>query len=396
MKPINSDIVICGGGLSGLICSLALSQTGVSICCIDKTVKNLQNKKTDNRSTAYLIPSIKFLKDVGLWKHLSKNANPLKTLSIINSNNGFPYNNLISETKFNAKEIFQNEFGWNINNNETKKILLDLVKKNKLIKFFNNDEIINIEKHNEHLTICLKNNKKIETKLLIGADGRNSFIRKNYDISVNLTELGQKVITFLVKHEYIHNDISYEIYNTGGPFTTVPLKTDKNNTSAVVWVDNTKNIDKLLKLDDEDFTKEVNRRSVNKLGAVNVISKLQVFPVTTQLAEKFVDHRMILIGEAAHALPPIGAQGLNLTIKDIKEIHDLLKKDLVNIGDGEMVSKFNIKRLLDIKIRSKSVDFLNKISKSDELIISKTRNFGLNFLGKVQPIKFLLMKFGLG
>ena len=152
----------------------------------------------------------------------------------------------------------------------------------------------------------------------------------------------------------------------------------------------------LLKLNKQEFNKEVNKRSVNKLGDIFVISELEIFPVTTQIADKLVDHRMILIGEAAHALPPIGAQGLNLTIKDIKEIYDLCKKNPFGIGDGEMVSKFNIKRLIDIKIRSKSVNFLNKISESNQVLISKTRDLGLNFLGKVQPVKYLLMKFGLG
>ena len=127
---------------------------------------------------AYLKPSKEFLDNIGVWKHLSKNANPLKTLSIVNSNSGFPYNNIISETKFNAKEIFQDEFGWNINNNQTKKILLELVEKDKIINF-EYDEIINIKEFNETLTVYLKNKKQINTKLLIGADGRNSFIRKN-------------------------------------------------------------------------------------------------------------------------------------------------------------------------------------------------------------------------
>ena len=394
MKSINADVVICGGGLSGLICSLALSNIGISSFCIDKST-NIKKKQIDTRSTAYLRPSKEFLDNIGIWKHLSKNANPLKTLSIINSSSGFPYNNIISETKFNAIEIFQDEFGWNINNNQTKKILFELVKKDKMINF-EYDEIINIKEFDETLTVCLKNKKQINTKLLIGADGRNSFIRKNYNINADIDSLDQKAITFLIKHEYKHTDISYEIYKTGGPFTTVPLKNDKLNTSAVVWVDNKKNIDNLLKLNKKEFNREVNKRSVNKLGDISVISELEIFPVSTQIADKLVDHRMILIGEAAHALPPIGAQGLNLTIKDIKEIYDLCKKNPFGIGDGEMVSKFNIKRLIDIKIRSKSVNFLNKISESNQILISKTRDFGLNFLAKVQPVKYLLMKFGLG
>ena len=394
MKSMNADVVICGGGLSGLICSLALSNIGISSFCIDKST-NIKKKQIDTRSTAYLRPSKEFLDNIGIWKHLSKNANPLKTLSIINSSSGFPYNNIISETKFNAIEIFQDEFGWNINNNQTKKILFELVKKDKMINF-EYDEIINIKEFDETLTVYLKNKKHINTKLLIGADGRNSFIRKNYNINADIDSLDQKAITFLIKHEYKHTDISYEIYKTGGPFTTVPLKNDKLNTSAVVWVDNKKNINNLLKLNKKEFNREVNKRSVNKLGDISVISELEIFPVSTQIADKLVDHRMILIGEAAHALPPIGAQGLNLTIKDIKEIYDLCKKNPFGIGDGEMVSKFNIKRLIDIKIRSKSVNFLNKISESNQLLISKTRDFGLNFLAKVQPVKYLLMKFGLG
>ena len=396
MKLKNADIVICGGGLSGIICSLALSKLGISIYCIDKQVSSVSKKITDMRSTAYLIPSKQFLETVEIWNHLSKNANPLKTLSIINSENGFPYNNVLSETKFESKEIYKDQFGWNINNHETKKILLNLISKNKLITFYKNDEITNIEKNNDYLTIFLKNNQKINTKLLIGADGRNSFIRKIYNISVKLTNLEQKAITFIIKHKNIHKDISYEIYYNGGPFTTIPLKSKDNNLSAVVWVDQINNIEKLLALSKKEFSNEVNKRSSNKLGAINVVSNLQSFPVSSQLAEKLVDHRMILIGEAAHALPPIGAQGLNLTIKDIKEIYDLIKNNPNSVGDHSMISKFKNKRFIDIKIRSMSVNFLNKISKSDLSMISNTRNFGLNFLQNIKIIKFLLMRFGLG
>mgnify|MGYP005742932975 FL=1 len=105
---------------------------------------------------------------------------------------------------------------------------------------------------------------------------------------------------------------------------------------------------------------------------------------------------MILIGEAAHALPPIGAQGLNLTIKDIKVIFNLIRKYQYSIGSNEMVAEFNFKRLLDVKIRTTSVNILNKISYSDNLIIRRTRDLGLSFLQQAKPIKYLLMRYGLG
>ena len=123
---------------------------------------------------------------------------------------------------------------------------------------------------------------------------------------------------------------------------------------------------------------------------------MQISSVSARLADKFVDHRMILIGEAAHALPPIGAQGLNLTIKDIRLIYDLIKKFKNNIGSNEMIAEFNFKRLIDVKMRASSVNILNKISYSDNLIILRARELGLNFLQKVKPIKYLLMRYGLG
>ena len=115
MKTINADVVICGGGLSGIICSLALSKLGMSICIIEKFKHDLQTIK-DTRSTAYLLPSINFLVKIGIWKHLSKNINPLKILSIINSKNGYPFNQILNETQFNAKEISKEYFGCNISN----------------------------------------------------------------------------------------------------------------------------------------------------------------------------------------------------------------------------------------------------------------------------------------
>ena len=394
MKTINADVVICGGGLSGIICSLALSKLGMSICIIEKLKHDLQTIK-DTRSTAYLLPSINFLVKIGIWKHLSENINPLKILSIINSKNGNPFNQIVNETQFNAKEISKEYFGCNISNIETKQALMKLIKRDKLINFINN-EIFNIENFEEHLNINLKNKYRIKTKLLIGADGRNSFIRDYYNIKTQTTNLEQKAVTFIIQHKKSHNNISYEIYNTGGPFTTVPLKSNEEKKSAVIWVNDSLKINKLLSLSKLDLQAEVNKRSCDKLGKISIISDLQISSVNTQLADKFVDHRMILIGEAAHALPPIGAQGLNLTIKDIKLIFDLIKKYKNSIGSNEMIAEFNFKRLIDVKMRANSVNILNKISYSDNLIILKARELGLNFLQKVKPIKYLLMRYGLG
>ena len=394
MKTINTDVVICGGGLSGIICSLALSKLGMSICIIEKSKHELQTIK-DTRSTAYLLPSIDFLVKIGIWKHLSKNINPLKILSIINSKNGYPFNQIVNETQFNAKEISKEHFGCNISNIETKQALMKLIKRDKLINFINN-EIFNIENFEEHLNINLKNKYSIKTKLLIGADGRNSFIRDYYNIKTQITDLEQKAVTFIIQHKKSHNNISYEIYNTGGPFTTVPLKSNQEKKSAVIWVNDSLKINELLSLSKFEFQNEINKRSCYKLGKISIISDLQISSVNTQLADKFVDHRMILIGEAAHALPPIGAQGLNLTIKDIRLIYDLIKKYKNNIGSNEMIAEFNFKRLIDVKMRAASVNVLNKISHTDNLIILSAREFGLNFLQKVKPVKYLLMRYGLG
>ena len=394
MKTINADVVICGGGLSGIICSLALSKLGMSICIIEKSKHDLQTIK-DTRSTAYLLPSIDFLVKIKIWKHLSKDINPLKILSIINSKNSYPFNQILNETQFNAKEISKEHFGCNISNIKTKQALMKLIKRDKLINFINN-EIFNIENFEEHLNINLKNKYSIKTKLLIGADGRNSFIRDYYNIKTQITDLEQKAVTFIIQHKKSHNNISYEIYNTGGPFTTVPLKSNEEKKSAVIWVNDSLKINELLSLSKCELQGEINKRSCDKLGKISIISDLQISSVNTQLADKFVDHRMILIGEAAHALPPIGAQGLNLTIKDIRLIYDLIKKFKNNIGSNEMIAEFNFKRLIDVKMRATSVNVLNKISYSDNLIILRAREFGLNFLQKVKPVKYLLMRYGLG
>ena len=396
MKIISSDIVICGGGLSGMITCQALSNIGISVCCVDKSTINFEDAD-DFRSTAYLSPSKRFLDEIGLWKHLSKHANPLKILKIINSESKFPFNKIVTEKDFCSDEILKDEFGWNINNNKTKLIIAKLLKDNPLVKYFGQNEIVSIDNDHSSLIIKLKNKKVINTKLLIGADGKNSFVRNYYNIGLNVKDLKQKAITFIIEHNYPHNDVSSEIYLSGGPFTIVPMKNDINkNISAVVWMDNSFYIDFLLSLNNEKFEKEVNKRSCNILGSIAVKSKLKTWEISSQVAKKLINDRVLLLGEAAHVLPPIGAQGLNLTLKDIKTIYDLIRKNRSKIGDFEMLSKYNFQRMIDIKIRSKSVDFLNKISNSDEIIIKKARDFGLNALDKIKPIKYLVMRFGLG
>ncbi|MDC3129189.1 FAD-dependent monooxygenase, partial [Paracoccaceae bacterium] len=234
-------------------------------------------------------------------------------------------------------------------------------------------------------------------KLVIGADGRNSFIREKSQIKISRTEFSQKALTFIVTHEKPHQNASIEIHRSGGPFTFVPLADFEGKAcSSVVWMESNKNIDRLLALNSQEFDKQVNNRSCSHLGKLNVISHITAWPIISQIAKQLTTKRTALIAEAAHVLPPIGAQGLNMSLADIKSLYDLIKDTSRLSNIEKILDKYDKARRLDIRTRVLGINALNEVSKSSLPIAQETRALGINFLHSSPQFRKRLMKLGLG
>ena len=398
MKINNTDVFISGGGLSGLIASIAFAKNGFSVVCVDRNKPEFYKKTEKNtfRTTAFLEPSKKFLDEIGIWQYLEKYSCPMQSLKIVDTKR--------SENKLDTKtsKTFSNDnysipLGWNIKNSDMLSELYKMVGKEKNIRFHSDTTIQEFETLNDYIELKLTDGSLYKSKLLIGSDGKDSLVRNKLKIKSISKDLKQSALTFGIEHEYNHEHISNEIYNSGGPFTTVPLDIKNDGTiSSVVWMDSEKNSDKLINLERSEFEKKANERSANILGKLKLISDPQLWKMRTQVATRLISYRTAIIAEAAHVIPPIGAQGFNMSINDIK---CLLKKSLdpsYKLGETRMLLSYERQRFVDMNLRVGSVNLLNRVSRTDNQILKNIRSKSIDFLFNFKPLKSSLMSFGLG
>jgi len=399
LKIKHVDIFISGAGPAGLLASISFASLGYSVFCVDphKPVTHANDEGADLRTTAFLQPAKTFMDSLDLWEKLKSYAIPMEIMRIIDSAeaNWPPKEKIIKN--FLSSDISDLPFGWNIPNWLLRRAFIEKASKYRNLELKFGLTSSSFIRRDDAAFVYLDDGTQIKAKLVIGADGRNSLIREKSQIKISRTEFPQKALTFIVTHEIPHRNASIEIHRSGGPFTFVPLTDfEGKSCSSVVWMESNKNIDRLLALKPGDFEKHVNSRSCLHLGRVKVISRITAWPIISQIAKQLTAKRTALIAEAAHVLPPIGAQGLNMSLADIKSLYDLVKGTSRLRNIDEILDRYDRSRRLDIKTRVLGINALNEVSKSSLPTIQKTRALGINFLHSSPQIRKGLMKLGLG
>jgi len=214
---------------------------------------------------------------------------------------------------------------------------------------------------------------------------------------VQTTRYGQKALAFAVTHELPHENISTEIHRTGGPFTLVPLPDhDGKPSSAIVWMEEGPKAAALHSMEKDAFTDAMNTRSCGVLGQLTLASQRTIWPIISQHAERLNGERLALVAEAAHVLPPIGAQGLNMSLADLRALRDLAVARPEGLGDVQMLDAYHTARIADIRMRVAGITLLNRTSMLSAPPLRDVRAAGLNALYSVAPVRKALMQLGLG
>ena len=399
MKNRNIDIFISGAGPAGLLASISFASLGYSVFCVDphKPVTQANDEGADLRTTAFLQPAKNFLDSLDLWEKLKSYAVPMEIMRIIDAaGKNWPLNETTTKD-FLSSDISDLPFGWNIPNWLLRRAFIEKASKYSNLELKFGLTTSSFIRRDDAAFVYLDDGSQIKAQLVIGADGRNSLIREKSQIKISRKEFSQKALTFIVTHEKPHQNASIEIHRSGGPFTFVPLADfERKACSSVVWMESNKNIERLLELNSKEFEKQVNNRSFSHLGKLKVISHVTAWPIISQIAKQLTAKRTALIAEAAHVLPPIGAQGLNMSLADIKSLYDLVKDTSRLSNINEILDKYDKSRRLDVKTRVLGINALNEVSKSSLPIAQKSRALGINFLHSSPQIRQGLMKLGLG
>lgn len=385
MTSVTAEVVVVGGGPVGLTAAIALAGAGVETALVATLPAS-----HDNRTTALLASSVTALETLGVWQACASEAAPLRRMRIVDDSARLFR---APEVCFDADEIGLAAFAYNIENRHLIAALESRARATPgLTAITAKADKVTIG--DAHVAIRLDDGRQITARLAIGADGRRSLCRSAAGIETESRTYPQTALTFNLAHARPHHDTSTEFHTESGPFTLVPLPGLR---SSLVFVVRPAEAPVLTTLAGAALATEIERRSHSLLGKVTIEPGRGVFPLAAEVARCFGRNRIALIGEAAHVMPPIGAQGLNLGLRDAATIGELVvaaRRHGSDVGSHEVTARYEHMRRADVMSRSLAVDLLNRSLLSDFLPLQGARGLGLYLLDRIGPLRRALMREG--
>ncbi|HXZ46839.1 MAG TPA: UbiH/UbiF family hydroxylase [Pseudolabrys sp.] len=378
--------IVVGGGPAGLTAAIALAEGGVDTVLVGKKAS-----QPDNRTTALLAGSVTALETLGVWGLCESSAAPLRFLRIIDDTGRLWR---APEVKFASSEIDLHAFGYNIENHHLVAALEKRANALRRLRIIE-DEVHAVVCVDDGVTVRVATGKSLWAPLAIGADGRRSICREAAGIAADERSYPQSALTVCLRHSRPHHDTSTEFHTPSGPFTLVPLR---GNRSSLVWVLDPGDGNQLAELDEAELADEIEQASHSILGKIEVEPGRGLFPLHVATARRFAEKRIALVGEAAHVLPPIGAQGLNLGLRDAATIGELAvsaQRAGQDIGGPGVLTGCDRMRRADIGSRTLAIDLLNRTLLSDFLPAQALRGLGFYLIDSVGPLRRALMREGI-
>lgn len=377
-----SDIAVVGGGPAGMAAALEAARHGYSVTLVAPSGTFLDS---DQRTTALMMPGIRMLRDYGAWDALNADATPMRTMRIVDGTNRLIRAPLVT---FESQEIGEEAFGYNLINRSLNAALHGVIEKTPAIRCV--DSMASSASFGpDHATIVLANGETVQAKLAIAADGVRSLLREAAGIGTRNWGYPQTAVVLNFDHTRDHGYTSTEFHRESGPFAQVPMRGKR---SSLVWVVEPAEAERLAQLDGETLAGMIEERMQSMLGRVSNVSKPQCWPLSGMIAHRFAAERLMLVGQTAHIFPPIGAQGLNLSMRDISDVGKCLASAGVDPGSAGVTARYDRIRRADVATRTGTVDLLNRSLLTGFLPVQMARAAGLGLIAAIPPIRNIVMR----
>jgi 2-octaprenyl-6-methoxyphenol hydroxylase len=387
-KPVY-DVAVVGAGPAGIAAALALAHLGADVALIGPSPPVAQSRET--RTAALLTSSVDLLKALKVWPALAPHAAPLKAIRIIDASRSLLR---APDIEFKASELGLPAFGYNIANTTLVETLY--AQALEILAWVIPGNVTAIDIDGQRAVLALSEGSPLAARLVAGADGRRSICRVSAGIQVAERRYHQAAIATSFHHWLPHRNVSTELHWEEGSVTTVPLPDPQ--ASSLIWVGSPAEIAALMQRDEEGFGAALVERLGGLLGAISQLGTRADFPVAALVANRLAAKRTVLLGEAAHILPPIGAQGLNLGLRDAASLADCVAQTLRqgrDPGGDEALEAYIAARRLDVMTRTLGVDLVSRALLTSLPPLQAARGLVLHGLNTLPPLRRAVMRLGL-
>lgn len=401
-RGFDADVILGGGGLVGQTLALALDQAGLSVIVIDaaKPAETLA-PAFDGRAFAIAFASYRMWRALGLGETLDGVAQPIEQIMVTDgklgagSRRGGPS---LLHLHFDRAELTENDepLGLMLEARHVRLALDSAVKARPSIRMIQPMSVTSLERDPAGVMVTLANGDRLRAPLLVGADGRRSFVRQAVGIRTIGWDYPVTAIVATIRHEKPHDAVAHEFFLPNGPFAILPLKGERSN---IVWAEPRAAAEALLGMPERDFLAELHRRFGDFLGALSLEGPRFGYPLSLQLAERMIDARVALAGDSAHGIHPLAGQGLNLGLKDCAALAECVADAValgLDPGDVSALERYQRWRRFDNVTMALGMEFFDKLFSNDIGPLRAARSFGLAAVNAVGPARRFFMKYAGG
>ncbi len=386
------DIAIIGGGMVGLTVAAALENSGLRIAVIESQLPEEELASLpDIRVSAISRASENILNNVGAWQGvLSRRAAPYTSMRVWEQDS-------FAKIEFEAEDIAQHNLGHIVENRVIQLSLLDKISKQENVTLLAPERCTNIMFGENEAWINLESGKAITAKLVVGADGANSWLRNQLDIPLTHWDYGHSALVANIRTVDTHNATARQIFRPEGPLAFLPL--GELNLSSIVWSLDPLQAEDLVSMPEDDFNKRLTTAFDNQLGLCSVEGARQAFPLKMRYAKDFVRERAVLVGDAAHTIHPLAGQGVNLGLADAAALAETilaLQNESKDIGLKVNLRSFERWRKAEAAQMIASMQGFKELFSGSNPVKKFIRGVGMSLTNELSPVKDECLKRALG
>jgi 2-octaprenyl-6-methoxyphenol hydroxylase len=389
--PMWADVLVVGGGLVGGTLAVALADAGLTSLVVEAADPQAALEAGfDGRCSAIALSSKRMLANLGLWEPLAPDAAPMLDIRVSEGSSRLFLH-------YDHRDVGTEPFGFMVENRLLRRALLTRMRAEPAIRLIAPDRIVQLERRGDGVSARFASGGRLRASLVVAADGRGSRIRDEAGIRVTRWGYGQTAIVCTVRHHRSHGYVAHEHFLPAGPFAILPLQ--PGNRSSIVWTERAELAPLIMAGSHAQFLDELARRFGDFLGALAIEGPRFSHPLSLQYAERAIDRRLALVGDAAHAMHPIAGQGLNMGFRDVAALAELLadaKQRRRDPGEDRLLARYQRWRRFDNTLMLAMTDGLNRLFSNDIAPIRLARDLGLAGVNRLPPLKRLFMRNAMG